>query len=94
MPPPRTAARYVTHSAEHDVVVLRSSAGRWRVLDLAEGETVHVETLLGHDDRQAQANALALDYAHPMQQFVDRERLDHPLPSKRPEPPREPACAA
>jgi hypothetical protein len=94
MPPPRTAARYVARSAEHDVVVLRTGAGRWRVLDLADGETVHVESLLGHDDRRAQAIALALDYAHQMQLYCDGARLDHPLPSKRPDAPREPACAA
>ncbi|HEY6886117.1 MAG TPA: hypothetical protein VI300_00020 [Solirubrobacter sp.] len=98
MPPPRTAARYVSPDAEtmHDIVVLRTDAGRWRVLDVdVDADTVvHVETLLGYDDRLSQATALALDYAHQMQLFLDGVRLEHPLPSKRPDPPAEPACVA
>ena len=95
MPPPKTVARYRgDDGTRHDVVVLRTSAGRWRVLDRAGGHTVHVETLLGWDDRLSQATALAQDYAEQRQAFFAGERDDDPLPKRRPGPPSEPARAA
>src|SRR3954454_4712380 len=103
MPPPHTAATYLARDGcRHDVLVLTTPAGRWRILDTTETTVVHVETLTGHDDRLSQATALAEDYAAEQQAFHDGARLEAPLPRLRPgappedEPmqPQEPACAA
>src|SRR3954465_9330550 len=98
MPPPRTAASYTARDgSEHDVLVLTTPAGRWRILDTSDDDVVHVETLTGHADLLSQATALARDYAAEAQAYHDGERLEDPLPALRPDPPREteePACAA
>jgi hypothetical protein len=103
MPPPRTAAIYrARDGSEHDVLVLTTPAGRWRILDTTETTVVHVETLTGHDDLLSQATALARDYASEQQAYHDGERLEDPLPRLRPDAPpedepvqpQEPACAA
>src|SRR3954452_17589991 len=103
MPPPRTAATYhARDGSEHDVLVLTTPAGRWRILDTSDDDVVHVETLTGHDDRLSQATALARDYAAEQQAYHDGERLEDPLPRPRPAGPpggepvqaQEPACAA
>ena len=97
MPPPRTAATYrARDSCEHDVLVLTTPAGRWRILDTTETTVVHVETLTGFDDLLSQATALAEDYASEQQAYCDGERLEDPLPRRRPDPPDEdePVCAA
>jgi hypothetical protein len=97
MPPPRTAATYrARDGSQHDVLVLTTPAGRWRILDTTETTVVHVETLTGFDDLLSQATALAEDYAAEQQAFHDGERLEDPLPRLRPDPPseQEPACAA
>src|SRR4051794_23484211 len=97
MPPPRTAATYRTRDGDgHDVLVLTTPAGRWRILDTTDSTVVHVETLTGFDDRLSQATALATDYAAEKQAYHDGERLEDPLPRRRPDPPpeSEPACAA
>ena len=79
MPPPRTAARYCARDgSRHDVLVLTTPAGRWRILDTTETTVVHVETLTGIDDLLSQATALARDYA--TRRFAFGKRLlDHPL---------------
>ena len=60
MPPPRTAATYrARDGSQHDVLVLTTPAGRWRILDTTETTVVHVETLTGFDDLLSQATALA-----------------------------------
>src|SRR3954451_22130870 len=97
MPPPRTAATYrARDGSEHDVLVLTTPAGRWRILDTSESTVVHGETRTGHDDRLSQATALARDYAAEAQVYHDGERLEDPLPRRRPDAPPEdePACAA
>src|SRR3954451_19000098 len=98
MPPPRTAATYrARDGSQHDVLVLTTPAGRWRILDTTATTVVHVETLTGIDDLHSQATALACDYAAEQQAYHDGERLPHPPPPRRPDPPREekePACAA
>jgi hypothetical protein len=67
---------------DHRVTAARTPEGRWCVLDIADSAIV-VETLTGHDDRQAQARALALDYAAEQQAFHVGLRTYDPLP--RPE---------
>src|SRR3954451_6268163 len=98
MPPPRTVATYQARDGrQHDVLVLTTPAGRWRILDTTVATVVHVETLTGEDDRLSQATALARDYASEQQAYHDGERLEDPLPRLRPAPPHEPeepACAA
>ena len=97
MPAPRVAASYrARDGSQHDVLVLRTPAGRWRVLDATDGDVVHVETLTGFDDRLSQATALAEDYATEQDAFHAGERDENPLPRLRPAPPDEgePACAA
>ena len=69
---------------DHHVIVERTPEGRWRVLDTVTDRVVVVETLTGHDDRQAQARALALDYAAEQQAFQLGLRGHHPLPTRRP----------
>ena len=54
------------------------------MLDTAADRRIVVETLTGHDDRQAQAQALALDYAAEQQAFQLGLRDHHPLPRRRP----------
>ena len=97
MPPPRTAATYrAPDGSQHDVLVLTTPTGRWRILDTTDTTVVHVETLTGFDDLLSQATALACDYAAEQQAYSDGERLEDPLPRRRPDPPDEdePACAA
>jgi hypothetical protein len=69
----------------HLVATSRTPEGRWHVLDTAAGTAIVVETLTGHDDRQAQARALARDYAAERQAFQAGLRAHDPLP-KQPEP--------
>jgi hypothetical protein len=54
------------------------------VLDSAADTSIVVETLTGHDDRRAQAQALALDYAAEAQAFELGLRDHDPLPKPRP----------
>jgi hypothetical protein len=84
MPNPVTARYRARDDTDHLVSVDRTSEGRWRVLDTAGGTSVVVETLTGHDDRQAQARAVALDYAAEQQAFQLGLRDHHPLPRRRP----------
>ena len=93
MPPPRPVARYrARDGTEHEIFVLRSAAGRWRIVDADARAIVHVETLLGWDDRLSQAIAVARDYAEQRQAFLTGERETDPLPTHRPDPPAEPAA--
>jgi hypothetical protein len=69
---------------EHLVSAARTSEGRWCVLDMTAGTAIVVETLTGHDDRRAQAQALALDYAAEQQAFQLGLRAHDPLPKRRP----------
>jgi hypothetical protein len=98
MPPPRVAARYRARDGiEHHVIVYRTPAGRWRILDAVGEDAIIVETLTGFDDRLGQAEALARDYAGEQQLHHDGERPDDPLPRLRPLGPEEPEkspCAA
>jgi hypothetical protein len=90
---PVTARYRAADGGEHEVVVERTPEGRWRVLDVADADVAIVETLTGHDDRHAQAEALARDYAAEQQAFQVGLR-DDPLPSSPREPIGERRCAA
>jgi hypothetical protein len=90
---PVTARYRAADGGEHEVVVERTPEGRWRVLDVADTDVAIVETLTGHDDRHAQAEALARDYAAEQQAFHIGLR-DDPLPSPPHEPGQEQRCAA
>jgi hypothetical protein len=77
-------ARYrARDGTEHRVLARRTPEGRWQVLDRNGKHTRVVETLTGHDDRLAQAEALARDYAGEQQAYHDGELLTDPLPAVR-----------
>ena len=80
---PATARYRARDGTDHLITVGRTPEGRWHVLDTAAGAAFVVETLTGHDDLQAQAHALALDYAAEQQAFELGLRAYDPLP--RPE---------
>ena len=81
---PVTARYRARDGTDHLVSVGRSPEGRWRVFDTAADTVIVVETLTGHDDRQAQARAVAVDYAAEQQAFQLGLRDHHPLPGRRP----------
>jgi hypothetical protein len=81
---PITARYRARDGTDHRVTTGRTSEGRWRVLDTDGDGAIVVETLMGHDDRQAQARALALDYAAEQQAFQLGLRDHHPLPRRQP----------
>jgi hypothetical protein len=83
MTQPVTARYRARDGTDHLVTAGRTAEGRWRVLDTAAGTAIVVETLNGHDDRQAQAQALARDYAEEQEAFSLGLRAYAPLP--RPE---------
>jgi hypothetical protein len=80
MPDPVTARYRARDGTDHLVTVGRTPEGRWRVLDTAADSAIVVETLTGHDDRQAEAQALARDYAAEQQAFHLGVRPHDPLP--------------
>ena len=86
MPYPVTARYRARDGTDHLVSVDRTPEGRWRVLDTVADRAVVVETLTGHDDRQAQARALALDYAAEQQAFQlgVRDHIRCPDAGRRP----------
>jgi hypothetical protein len=94
MPDTITTHYRACDGAVHRVTVGRTPEGRWRVLDRVADHTTVVETLTGHDDRQAQAQALATDYAAEQQAFERGLRDHHPLPRHRPETDQEQRWAA
>jgi hypothetical protein len=79
--PKLALARYrARDGADHYVSVDHTPDGRWRVLDTVADRVTVVETLTGHDDRQAQARAVALDYAAEQQAFQLGLCAQDPLP--------------
>jgi hypothetical protein len=46
----------------HEVVVRKTMAGDWEVLDICAGEELVIESLDGRVDGEAQADAVASDY--------------------------------
>jgi hypothetical protein len=82
MPNPVTIRYRSRDGTDHLVSVGRTPEGRWRVLDTFAHRVIVVETLTGHDDRQAQARALALDYAAEQQAFQLGVREHDPLPMR------------
>jgi hypothetical protein len=95
MPHPVTAASYrARDGTRHRVLVGRTPEGRWQLLDRPLGQTIEVETLTGHHDRRAQAEALARDYAGEQQAHHDGRRPDPPLPGAFAETSRERPWAA
>jgi glucose dehydrogenase len=94
MPTTITARYRARDGTKHLVLAQRTPAGRWQVLDRAEGDTCVVETLTEHDDRVAQAEALARDYAAEQQAYHDGERLEDPLPKPQPQTGEQQSWAA
>ena len=84
MPKLALARYHARDGTDHLVSVDRTPEGRWRVLDTVADRVTVVETLTGHDDRQAQARAVALDYAAEQQAFQLGLRDHDPLPRRRP----------
>jgi hypothetical protein len=80
VPVPHGCGGYATSEGWHQVRAERDDAGRWQVLDVAGARVVLVETLTGHDDRLAQAEALARDYASEQAAYHDGRRFSDPLP--------------
>jgi hypothetical protein len=80
MPEHATAHYRTRDGTEHVVLTYRTPEGRWQVLDRANHGTLVVETLTGHDDRLAQAEALARDYVAEQQAYHQGQRLENPLP--------------
>ena len=83
MTQPVTAHYRARDGTDHRVTAARTPEGRWCVVDTDADSAIVVETLTGHDDRQAQARALALDYAAEQQAFQLGLRDHHPLPRRR-----------
>jgi hypothetical protein len=81
---PNTARYRARDGTEHLVTTVRTPEGRWCVLDTFVDRAIVVETLTGLDDRRAQAQALALDYAAEQQAFQLGLRDHDPLPGRRP----------
>ena len=94
MPFPITARFRAQAGTDHLVSIDRTPEGRWRVLDTVADTSIVVETLTGHDDRQAQARAVALDYAAEQQAFQLGLRTHDPLPKPRPATEKEQQWAA
>jgi hypothetical protein len=94
MPKLALARYHARDGTDHLVTVDRTPEGRWRVLDSEANRVIVVETLTGHDDRQAQARAIALDYAAEQQAFQLGVRDHNPLPGRRPAIEAEPRWAA
>ena len=83
MTQPVTARYRARDGTDHLITAGRTAEGSWRVLDTAADSAIVVETLTRHDDLQAQAQALARDYAEEQQAFSLGLRAYDPLP--RPE---------
>src|SRR4051794_1342599 len=83
MTQPVTARYRARDGTDHLITTGRTAEGRWHVLDTTADSAIVVETLTGHDDRHAQAQALARDYAEEQQAFSLGLRAYDPLP--RPE---------
>ena len=79
MTQPVTARYRARDGTDHLVPIDRTPEGRWRVLDSTAEQAIVVETLTGHDDRKAQAHALAIDYAAEQQLFHLGLRAHDPL---------------
>ena len=84
MPNSVTARYRARDGTDHLISADRTAEGRWRVLDSVADRIIVVETLTGHDDRQAQARAVALDYADEQQAFQLGLRDHPPLPRRPP----------
>lgn len=59
-----------SEGARHEVLVRRTSAGDWQVLDTCAAETRVVETLDGREDGLPQAQAVVRDYLSIVERFV------------------------
>jgi hypothetical protein len=94
MPNSVTARYRARDGSEHLVSVRRTREGRWRISDIADGETIIVEELTGSDDRLAQAEALAHDYASEQAAYHRGLRAENPLPRAHRDEPDEKPCAA
>jgi hypothetical protein len=78
--PDTVTARYRARDGdEHLVAVEHAAAQRWRVIDIARAQTVLVEELADPEDRRAQAEALARDYATEQDAFHHGLRLSDPF---------------
>ena len=83
--PETVTARYRARDGdEHLVAVERAAAQRWRIIDIAGAAAVLVEELADPEDRRAQAEALARDYATEQDAFHRGLRLSDPLGRQTP----------
>ena len=78
------ASSYLAGGQRHEVWVRRDRVGRWQVIDAGPELLIVVDTLTGHDDRRAQACALARDFAEQRAAFLRGERDSDPLPRLEP----------
>jgi len=84
MPNPVNARYRARDGTDHLITIDRTPEGRWRVLDSVADHVTVVETLTGHDDRHAQAQAVAVDYAAEQQAYAVKLRDHDPLPRRGP----------
>ena len=75
---------YLAGGQRHEVWIRRDEVGRWQVLDAGPELLIVVDTLTGHDDRRAQACALACDFAEQRTAFLRGDRDSDPLPHLEP----------
>jgi hypothetical protein len=94
MPDTVTARYRARDGSEHVVAVRRTREGRWRISDITDRETLIVEELTGSDDRLAQAEALARDYAGEQAAYHRGDRVEDPLPRPHGDDADEQPCAA
>jgi hypothetical protein len=94
MPDIVTARYRARDGSEHLVSVRRTREGRWRISDITDRETRIVEELAGIDDRLAQAEALARDYASEQAAYHRGDRLEDPLPRPHRDDADDTPCAA
>jgi hypothetical protein len=83
--PNTVTARYRARDGdEHVVAVEPGVERRWRIIDIAGTQARLVDVLTGPEDRRAQAEALALDYAAEQDAFHRGRRLSDPLGRRTP----------
>jgi hypothetical protein len=82
--PDTVTARYRARDGDEHLVAVEAAAQRWRVIDIAGAQTVLVEELADPEDRRAQAEALARDYATEQEAFHQGLRLSDPFPRHTP----------
>jgi hypothetical protein len=67
MPNPVPARYQDAGGVQHEVVVRKARASAWQVLDIGARKATVIETLIGVDEGQAEAEAIAREYARHQQ---------------------------